>query len=60
VATFVLIPGGWHGGWTFADFVAQLQRAGHEAYAPTLTGLDASPATSPRDRQSRHPYRRRA
>ncbi len=47
MATFVLIPGGWHGGWTFADFVAQLQRAGHEAYAPTLTGLDASPATSP-------------
>jgi pimeloyl-ACP methyl ester carboxylesterase len=42
VATFVLIPGGWHGGWAFADFVARLRRSGHEAYAPTLTGLDAA------------------
>jgi pimeloyl-ACP methyl ester carboxylesterase len=40
MATFVLIPGGWRGGWTFADFVARLQRAGHAAYAVTLSGLD--------------------
>ena len=40
MATFVLIPGGWRGGWTFADFVARLQRAGHTAYAVTLSGLD--------------------
>jgi pimeloyl-ACP methyl ester carboxylesterase len=40
MASFVLIPGGWRGGWTFADFVARLKRAGHEAYAVTLSGLD--------------------
>ena len=40
MATFVLIPGGWRGGWTFAEFVARLKRAGHAAYAVTLSGLD--------------------
>jgi pimeloyl-ACP methyl ester carboxylesterase len=44
MANFVLIPGGWRGGWTFADFVARLKRAGHEAYAVTLSGLDVAPA----------------
>jgi pimeloyl-ACP methyl ester carboxylesterase len=44
MATFVLIPGGWRGGWTFADFVARLKRAGHAAFAVTLSGLD--PATN--------------
>jgi pimeloyl-ACP methyl ester carboxylesterase len=39
MATFVLIPGGWRGGWTFANFVARLKRAGHAAYAVTLSGL---------------------
>ena len=43
MASFVLIPGGWRGGWTFAEFVARLKRAGHEAYAPTLSGLDVVP-----------------
>ena len=47
MATFVLIPGGWHGGWAFAEFVARLRRAGHEAYAPTLTGLDMLPGAAP-------------
>ena len=46
MANFVLIPGGWRGGWTFADFVARLKRAGHQAYAVTLSGLDATPAPS--------------
>jgi pimeloyl-ACP methyl ester carboxylesterase len=46
MANFVLIPGGWRGGWTFADFVARLERAGHQAYAVTLSGLDATPAQS--------------
>ena len=40
MATFVLIPGGWRGGWAFADFIARLKRAGHAAYALTLSGLD--------------------
>jgi pimeloyl-ACP methyl ester carboxylesterase len=47
MANFVLIPGGWRGGWTFADFVARLRHAGHEAYAVTLSGLDDTPAPSP-------------
>jgi pimeloyl-ACP methyl ester carboxylesterase len=42
MATFVLIPGGWRGGWTFADFAARLREAGHRAYAITLSGLDDS------------------
>ena len=46
MASFVLIPGGWRGGWTFANFVARLKRAGHEAYAPTLSGLDVMPEPS--------------
>jgi pimeloyl-ACP methyl ester carboxylesterase len=46
MANFVLIPGGWRGGWTFADFVARLKRAGHEAYAVTLSGLDVTPEPS--------------
>jgi pimeloyl-ACP methyl ester carboxylesterase len=40
MATFVLIPGGWRGAWTFADFVTRLRHAGHRAYAVTLSGLD--------------------
>jgi pimeloyl-ACP methyl ester carboxylesterase len=43
MATFVLIPGGWRGGWTFAGFVARLRQAGHEAHAVTLSGLDEAP-----------------
>ena len=46
MASFVLIPGGWRGGWTFADFVARLKHAGHEAYAVTLSGLDVAPELS--------------
>jgi pimeloyl-ACP methyl ester carboxylesterase len=47
MANFVLIPGGWRGGWTFAEFVARLKRAGHQAYAVTLSGLDVAPEPSP-------------
>jgi pimeloyl-ACP methyl ester carboxylesterase len=46
MASFVLIPGGWRGGWTFADLVARLKQAGHEAYAVTLSGLDVGPEPS--------------
>ena len=47
MANFVLIWGGWRGGWTFADFVARLKHAGQEAYAVTLSGLDVTPEPSP-------------
>jgi pimeloyl-ACP methyl ester carboxylesterase len=39
MATFVLVHGGWHGGWCWQKVIPFLEAAGHEAYAPTLTGL---------------------
>ena len=44
MATFVLIPGGWHGGWMYAALAAKLRQAGHEAYALTLSGLEETAA----------------
>lgn len=38
MATYVLIHGGWHGGWCWKKVVQILRGAGHEVYAPTLTG----------------------
>src|SRR6516162_1747271 len=39
MATFVLVQGGWHGGWCWQKVIPYLEEAGHEVYAPTLTGL---------------------
>lgn len=39
MATFVLVPGGWHGAWSFEAVVPLLERAGHAVHALTLTGL---------------------
>jgi pimeloyl-ACP methyl ester carboxylesterase len=39
VATFVLVPGGWRGGWWFEPLVTRLRAHGHDARAVTLTGL---------------------
>ena len=49
MATFVLVHGAFHGGWCWRDVVGHLRAAGHEVFAPTLTGLGerrhlASPA----------------
>jgi pimeloyl-ACP methyl ester carboxylesterase len=49
MATFVLVHGAFHGGWCWRDVTAHLRAAGHEVFAPTLTGLGershlASPA----------------
>jgi pimeloyl-ACP methyl ester carboxylesterase len=38
MATFVLVHGGIQGGWVWKRVVALLRAAGHETYAPTLTG----------------------
>ncbi|WP_333776856.1 alpha/beta fold hydrolase [Streptomyces sp. IBSBF 3136] len=51
MATFVLVPGGWHGSWSFEAVVPLLERAGHAVHALTLTGLrpeddDATVATA--------------
>ena len=39
MATFVLLHGAWHGGWCWKKITPLLRDAGHEAFAPTLTGL---------------------
>ncbi|MEZ5102326.1 MAG: alpha/beta fold hydrolase [Thermoleophilia bacterium] len=39
MATFVLVHGAWHGGWCWRRVLPLLRAAGHEAHAPTLTGL---------------------
>jgi pimeloyl-ACP methyl ester carboxylesterase len=39
MATYVLVHGGGHGGWCYQRVARLLRAAGHEVYAPTLTGL---------------------
>ena len=38
MATFVLVHGAWFGGWCWQKVIPLLEAAGHEVYAPTLTG----------------------
>jgi pimeloyl-ACP methyl ester carboxylesterase len=37
--TFVLVHGSWHGGWCWRRVADLLEKRGHKAYTPTLTGL---------------------
>ncbi|GGS04099.1 hypothetical protein GCM10010269_48680 [Streptomyces humidus] len=37
---FVLVPGGWQGGWVFDAVAAELRRDGHHVEAVTLSGLE--------------------
>lgn len=37
--SFVLVHGGWGGGWQWREIAEQLIRNGFSAFAPTLTGL---------------------
>ncbi len=39
MANFVLVHGGWAGGWQWRQVAASLEAAGHLALRPTLTGL---------------------
>ena len=39
MATFLLIPGAWHGGWCWRKLTPHLRAAGHEVCTPSLTGL---------------------
>jgi pimeloyl-ACP methyl ester carboxylesterase len=39
MATYVLVHGGWHGGWCWKKVTPLLRAAGHEVYTPTLTGV---------------------
>ncbi|WP_433888447.1 alpha/beta fold hydrolase [Streptomyces sp. CA-111067] len=36
---YVLVSGAWHGGWCWERVAPLLRAAGHEVYAPTLTGV---------------------
>ncbi len=38
-ATFVLVPGAWHGAWCWRRVADRLTARGHKVYAMTLTGL---------------------
>lgn len=38
-SVFVLVHGGWHGGWCWREVAARLRALGHEVHAPTLSGL---------------------
>jgi pimeloyl-ACP methyl ester carboxylesterase len=39
MATYLLVHGGWHGGWYWQRVTSTLREAGHEVFTPTLTGL---------------------
>jgi pimeloyl-ACP methyl ester carboxylesterase len=39
VATFVLVPGAWLGGWVWEPTARRLRRHGHDVHPVTLTGL---------------------
>lgn len=55
MATFVLVHGGWHGGWCWKRVTPHLQAVGHVVYAPTLTGLgERSHLASPEINLSTH------
>jgi pimeloyl-ACP methyl ester carboxylesterase len=38
-STYVLIPGAWHGGWSWRPVAERLRAAGHRAICLTLPGL---------------------
>jgi pimeloyl-ACP methyl ester carboxylesterase len=39
MTSFVLVHGGWHGGWCYRRVAQILIKAGHDVFTPTLTGL---------------------
>lgn len=39
MVSFVLVHGGWHGGWCYGKVANLLRQAGHNVFTPTLTGL---------------------
>ena len=44
MATFILIPGGWQGGWVYQTVAELLTAQGHQALPITLSGLGDAPA----------------
>ena len=37
---FVLVHGGWQGGWVWDEVSRLLEPGGHEVFAPTLRGME--------------------
>jgi len=55
MATFILVHGGFHGGWCWKRLTPHLLAAGHAVHAPTLTGLgERSHLASPENNLSTH------
>lgn len=44
MATFILIHGAWHGGWSFELIRPMLEAEGHEVIAPDLPGMGGTDA----------------
>ncbi len=42
---FLLVHGGWQGGWCWDGVVSRLEALGQSAWAPTLRGSEAGPVT---------------
>ena len=47
MSTFVLVHGGWSGGWCWDKVVPLLEEAGHEVQAPDLPGSGDDPTPIP-------------
>lgn len=41
--TYILIPGGWHGGWAFDPITERLETLGKKCISLTLPGLEVEP-----------------
>ena len=39
MSSFLLVHGAWLGGWSWREVARRLQRDGHDAFTPTLTGM---------------------
>src|SRR5215472_13699885 len=39
MTAFVIVHGGWGGGWEWSPVAGILRRHGHRAFTPTLTGM---------------------
>ncbi|KMQ52663.1 salicylate esterase [Chitinispirillum alkaliphilum] len=39
MSVFVIVHGGWGGGWEWTPVAKELRKRGHEVFSPTLTGM---------------------
>ncbi|HVF11830.1 MAG TPA: alpha/beta fold hydrolase, partial [Actinomycetota bacterium] len=48
MAEFVIVHGGFGGGWEWTEVAKDLRSRGHEVYTPTLTGMGERSHLGPR------------